>query len=101
MPTFLVLNGFLIYLITTPDIFLKQTHFVRLGIFHLELGKKHIFLALGMGPNFGPKFRRSRALFLKVSSAEKEFAPLGTNSFLYGYVILRILRTECKLGRSR
>ena len=28
---------------TTPDIFLNQTHFVRLGIFHLELGKKHTF----------------------------------------------------------
>ena len=49
-------------LTTTPDIFLNQTYLVRLGIFHLELEKKHTFLALGMGPNFGPKFQRSRAL---------------------------------------
>ena len=28
---------------------------VKLGIFCLELGKKTYFLALGMGPNFGPK----------------------------------------------
>ena len=44
------------YLITTPAVFLNQTHLVRLGIFHLELGKKTYFLALGMGPNFDPKF---------------------------------------------
>ena len=30
---------------------------VKLGIFCLELGKKTYFLALGMGPNFGPKNR--------------------------------------------
>ena len=39
-------------------IFLDQTDLVRLGFFHLELGeKKNILFALGMGPNFGPKFR--------------------------------------------
>ena len=58
---FFSFRWFLIYLITTPAVFLNQTHLVRLGIFHLELGKKTYFLALGMGPNFGPKFWRSRA----------------------------------------
>ena len=56
MPCF---KWFLIYLITTPDTFLNQTHFVRLGIFHLELGKKHTFWLWEWGrisaPNFGDR----------------------------------------------
>ena len=40
---FFSFRWFLIYLITTPAVFLNQTHLVRLGIFHLELGKKHTF----------------------------------------------------------
>ena len=34
----------------------------QIGNFSSRIGKKTYFLALGMGPNFGPKFRRSRAL---------------------------------------
>ena len=49
---FFSFRWFLIYFITTPAVFLNQTHLVRLGIFHIELGKKPYFLALGMGPNF-------------------------------------------------
>ena len=70
MLTFFSFKRFLIYLITSPDIFLNKTDFVRLGIFHLELGKKTSFLALGMGPNFGPNFRRSRALDSVKSQAD-------------------------------
>ena len=47
------------YLITTPAVFLNQTHLVRLGIFHLELGKKHTFWLWEWGrisaPNFGDR----------------------------------------------
>ena len=59
MLTFFSFKWFLIYLITTPDIFLNQTHFARLGIFHLELGKKHTFWLWEWGrisaPNFGDR----------------------------------------------
>ena len=55
---FFSFTWFFIYLITTPAVFLNQTHLVKLGIFHLELGKKHTFWLW----EFGPKFRRSRAL---------------------------------------
>ena len=48
-----------IYLTTTPNIFLNQTYLVRLGIFHLELGKKHTFWLWEWGrisaPNFGDR----------------------------------------------
>ena len=37
-----------------------------MGIFCLELGKKTYFLALGMGPNSGPKIGWSRALISYV-----------------------------------
>ena len=50
---------FSIYLTTTPDIFLNQTYLVKLGIFHLELGKKHTFWLWEWGrisaPNFGDR----------------------------------------------
>ena len=56
---FFSFKWFLIYLITTPDIFLNQTHFARLEIFHLELGKKHTFWLWEWGrisaPNFGDR----------------------------------------------
>ena len=43
----------------TPDIFLNQTYLVRLGIFHLELGKKHTFWLWEWGrisaPNCGDR----------------------------------------------
>ena len=59
MLTFFSFKWFLIYLITTLDIFLNQTHFARLGIFHLELGKKHAFWLWEWGrisaPNFGDR----------------------------------------------
>ena len=46
-------------ILTTPDTFLNQTHFARLGIFHLELGKKHNFWLWEWGrisaPNFGDR----------------------------------------------
>ena len=45
---------FLIYLITIPAVFLNQTHFVRLGIFHLELGKNILF-GFGNGVEFRPQ----------------------------------------------
>ena len=47
------------YLTITPDIFLNQTYLVRLGIFQLELGKKHTFWLWEWGrisaPNFGDR----------------------------------------------
>ena len=50
---FFSFRWFLIYLITTPEVFLNQTHLVRLGIFHLELGKNILF---GFSaPNFGDR----------------------------------------------
>ena len=56
---FFSLRWFSIYLTTTPDIFLNQTFLVRLGIFHLELGKKHTFWHWEWGrisaPNFGDR----------------------------------------------
>ena len=54
MLTFFSFKCFLIYLITRPDIFLNQSHFVRLGIFHLELGK-NIFFGFGNGAEFRPQ----------------------------------------------
>ena len=48
---FFSFKWFLIYLITTPDIFLNQTHFARLGIVHLELGKNILF-GFGNGAEF-------------------------------------------------
>ena len=44
---------------TLPVFNVRTTHLVRLGIFHLELGKNILF---GFGNDFGPKFQRSRAL---------------------------------------
>ena len=56
---FFSFRWFSIYLTTTPDIFLNQTYLVRLGIFHLELGKKHTFWLWEWGrisaPNFGDR----------------------------------------------
>ena len=56
---FFSFRWFLIYLITTPAVFLNQTHLVRLGIFHIELGKKHTFWLWEWGrisaPNFGDR----------------------------------------------
>ena len=43
------------YLITTPAVFLNQTHLVRLGIFHLELGKKTTLFGFGNGAEFQPQ----------------------------------------------
>ena len=37
----------------------------QIGNFSSRIGKKTYFLALGMGPIFGPKFRRSRALYVQ------------------------------------
>ena len=54
MLTSLVLRWFLIYLITTPAVFLNQTHLVILGIFHLELGKNILF-GFGNGAEFRPQ----------------------------------------------
>ena len=45
-----------IYLTTTPNIFLNQTYLVRLGIFHLELGKKHTFWLWEWGRISAPNF---------------------------------------------
>ena len=54
---FFSFKWFLIYLITTPDIFLNQTHFARLGIFHPELGKKtHTFWLWEWGRISAPNF---------------------------------------------
>ena len=44
------------YLTTTPDIFLNQTDLVRLGFFHLELGKKHTFWLGEWGRISAPNF---------------------------------------------
>ena len=56
---FFSFRWFLIYLITTPAVFPNQTLLVRLGIFHLELGKKHTFRLWEWGrisaPNFGDR----------------------------------------------
>ena len=41
--SFLISNSFNIFCITTPSVFLNQTDLVRLGIFHLELGKNILF----------------------------------------------------------
>ena len=51
---FFSFRWFLIYLTTTPAVFLNQTHLVRLGIFHPELGKKILF-GFGNGAEFRPQ----------------------------------------------
>ena len=56
---FFSFRWFLIYLITKPAVFLNKTHLVRLGIFHLDLGKNHTFWLWEWGrisaPNFGDR----------------------------------------------
>ena len=62
MLTFLVSEGFdyILHLFTLG--FLELNRLGQIGNFSSGIGKKSYFLALGMGPNFGPKFRGSRAL---------------------------------------
>ena len=54
---FFSFRWFSIYLTTTPDIFPNQTYLVKLGIFHLELGKKHTFWLWVWGRISAPNFR--------------------------------------------
>ena len=67
---FFSFRWFLIYFITTPAVFLNQTHLVRLGIFHLELGKKHTFWLWEWGrisaPNFGDREPCNALGFLRL-----------------------------------
>ena len=82
---FFSFKWFLIYLITTPDIFLNQTHFVRLGIFHLELvGKKHTFWLWEWGrisaPNFGDREPCIRSLSITLIFITGHVEP-GKTSF--------------------
>ena len=54
----MVFNVFNYYTCSFPEL----NTLGQIGNFSSRIGKKTYFLALGMGPNFGPKFRRSRAL---------------------------------------
>ena len=54
----MVFNVFNYYTCSFPE----SNTLGQIGNFSFRIGKKTYFLALGMGPNFGPKFRRSRAL---------------------------------------